>query len=51
MEIRPPNPTLTDGGGRARWGLRCLAPGPENLSVTLADGSAPVPLALPDCRP
>jgi hypothetical protein len=46
--VTTPNPTSTDGGGRARWQLVCRRPGSQPLSVVVNDAES-FPLSLPAC--
>ena len=46
--VSTPNPTSTDGGGRARWQLVCRRPGAQPLSVVVNDAES-FPLSLPAC--
>lgn len=47
--IVTPNPTVTDGAGRARWTIVCVALERQQLAVILPDGSQH-PLDLSPCR-
>ena len=46
--VGPPNPAVTDGGGRARWELVCGANGAQPLRLTV-NGAEQFQLALPAC--
>ena len=46
--VDSPNPTVTDGGGRARWQVRCGQLGQQPLSVLIGDQET-APLSLPAC--
>ncbi len=42
------NPTVTDAGGRARWELKCLAAGAQQMRL-IVNGAEQFQLALPAC--
>jgi hypothetical protein len=49
-EVRSANPTVTDGGGVARWEVMCLAPGPQGAAVVITGTTISVSPSVPACR-